>query len=68
MDPASQTNAAYAVETPERILCAPVPFPRLSDPRKVARQCQLTLALPLRGSLVISVAIPSRGFCTPGFL
>ena len=42
-----------------------LPFPWFSDPRKVARQCQLTLALPLRGSLVISGGKPPRGLGYP---
>jgi len=42
-----------------------LPFPRLSDPRKAARRCQLTLTLPLRGSLVISGGIPVRGLGYP---
>jgi len=42
-----------------------LPFPWLSDPHKVARQCRLTLALPLRGLLVISGGIPLRGLGYP---
>jgi len=42
-----------------------LPFPQSSDPRKDARQCRLTLALPLRGSLVISGGIPSCGLRYP---
>jgi hypothetical protein len=34
-------------------------------PRKAARLCQLTLALPLRGCLVSFGAIPARGFVCP---
>ena len=45
-----------------------LPFPRLSDPRKAAWQCRLTLALLLRGSLVISGGVPRAGWGTPGFL
>jgi hypothetical protein len=40
---------------------------QLSDPRKAARQCPLTLALPLRGSLVISGGITPCRFRYPWF-
>ena len=56
LDPTSQTPATYAVKTRAH---SRLPFSRSSDPRKDARQCRLTLALPLRGSLVISGSIPS---------
>ena len=47
------------------MLCTPVTIPRPSDPCKAARQCQLTLALLLRGSLVMSRAITPHGLGYP---
>jgi len=47
--------------------CMPYPLSWLSNPRRVARQCQLTLALPLQGLLVISGGYPCTGWEPTGF-
>jgi len=62
------TTLHGAIETMGCMLCALAPgyhSPDFSDPHKVAQQCQLTLALPLRGSLVISGGKPLRGLGYP---